>query len=45
MNRDNEESLRFFASLGMTPSEGLAMTIRVAKRPLPFDDLELLSPL
>jgi len=33
MNLDDEESLRFFATLRMTKGEGLAVAIRVAKRP------------
>jgi len=33
MNLDAEESLRFFATLRMTKGGGLAITIRVAKRP------------
>jgi len=32
MNLDDEEPLRFFATLRMTKGEGLAETIRVAKR-------------
>ena len=33
MNLDAEESLRFFATLRMTKGGGLAVKIRVAKRP------------
>jgi len=36
MNLDAEESLRFFATLRMTKGGGLAVKIRVAKRPQLF---------
>jgi len=36
MNLDDEESLGFFTTLAMTKGEGLAITIRVAKRPQLF---------